>query len=241
MLKFMLMLWLLMIWIVIFELLGSMIGWFDSVCGVIGMSMMFVSCGWRIGLVDDSVYVVELVGVVMISLFECWLYMQWLLIDVCSLIILEKLLWFMMMLLKVSVWQIGLLLCMICVLSSECFLCLNLLVSIMGMSVCMLDVVMLVMKLSCLWLILISGVWYGVSWWLMLSIVLLLLSMIVMFVCVLILVGVSVGQLVMLIFCVVLFLKMILKLSVVMLFVSVVSGLVMLGVLFWLMSVIVLN
>lgn len=82
---------------------------------------------------------------------------------------------------------------MICVLSSECFLCLNLLVSIMGMSVCMLDVVMLVMKLSCLWLILISGVWYGVSWWLMLSIVLLLLSMIVMFVCVLILVGVSVG------------------------------------------------
>lgn len=45
----------------------------------------------------------------------------------------------------------------------------------------------------------------------------------------------------MLIFCVVLFLKMILKLSVVMLFVSVVSGLVMLGVLFWLMSVIVLN
>lgn len=75
MLKFMLMLWLLMIWIVIFELLGSMIGWFDSVCGVIGMSMMFVSCGWRIGLVDDSVYVVELVGVVMISLFECWLYM----------------------------------------------------------------------------------------------------------------------------------------------------------------------
>lgn len=122
MLKLMLVLCLLVIWMIILVLCGMMIGWFESECGVMGISIRFESVGCRIGLLVDSVYVVELVGVEMIKLFECWLYMKKLLIDMVSFIMFEVFEWLIIMLLKVRVEKMILLLCMICVCSSVCVL-----------------------------------------------------------------------------------------------------------------------